>query len=138
MTALFIKRTAVNNTKTAKNRTQQLLLAWSFPVLVFIMQTAHPVAMLIGCPVLLVCAVIFPALRAVLLILGFMVIGHLFWVCTSQYIANSFSLSPFQVKTLGPFGLLGYFTLFAIWHCVQKPQNRFIRIGDGFPLFGKA
>lgn len=133
----------MNNISITRNKVQHLLLVWSFPVLVYIMQIANPVAVLIGGLILLICAILFPSSREILLTFSFAIIGHLFWLYTSEYIVNNISLSPFLIKIVNRFGLIGYLALFAVWYCIQKPQNRFIRVGDGktiirFPFIWKG
>lgn len=107
------------------------------------MQILPPTIALIGCLILLICAILFPASRIIFLIFSFVIIGHLFWLITSEYIVNNLNLSPYLTKTLNRFGLIGYLLLFTIWYWILKPQNRFLRLGDGkaiirFPLIWKG
>lgn len=122
---------------------QRLLLVSGFPIVVFIMQILPPTVMLVISLVFLVLATRFPTVRVILLIYSLTILGHLFWLFSSDYIISGFDLSPLLSKTINRFGLIGYLLLFAVWYWLKKPENRFLRYGDSeaiiqFPFIWKG
>jgi len=66
--------------------------------------------------------------RMVLLI-GFVFIGHLTWELISEYINSSVPDGALQV-VMGRFGLIGYIVLFTVWNRFQPSGINYFRFGN--------
>ena len=64
-----------------------------------------------------------------LLLFGFAMLGHLFWIFTSGYFAaNIYDRSLLII--VGRFGLIGYIILFVLWRYFQPCDSRYLRLGN--------
>jgi len=99
---------------------------WCFPLAVLAVQLLPPESILVG-------GIVFSAFGftkrfRVLLLFGFMCLGHLFWLFTAQYFTATLSNVPLSI-VLNRFGLLGYVLLFAVWARVS-PCVGYLKLGS--------
>jgi len=64
-----------------------------------------------------------------LLMPGFIVLGHLVWVFTFQILAANISAAA-PLTIAGRFGLSGYIILFALWNKLQPCTTGYLRFGN--------
>jgi membrane protease YdiL (CAAX protease family) len=100
---------------------------WCYPIVVIITQLL-PVQFLLPLGIIFLIFGFSKKCR-ILLLFGFTVLGHLFWMFFFHFL-STFILNEQLLTVLGRFGLIGYIVLFAFWGYFQPQENNYLRLGN--------